>query len=235
MTRKPAQRLLLDALKAEGIIKQREDDLFTVRLRMVGGRLEARFLSVLGDLAERYGSGHVHLTTRQGMEVPNVRLGDLDAVRSALAQAGLELAAPGNRVRNIVACPGASCRNSLIDSQAIAQMLDERVGRRDGLPHKCKIAITGCPNRCANTLSNDIGIMGVARGKCALFVGGKLGTRPRQADRLPFTVAEDSDLCGVVAAVIDWYAAHGETRERLAATLDRIGLEPLADAVGPPA
>ena len=174
------------------------------------------------------GSGHVHLTTRQGVEVPNVRLGDLDAVRGALAHAGLELAAPGNRVRNIVACPGASCRNSLIDSQAIAQRLD-------GLPHKCKIAITGCPNRCANTLANDIGIMGVARGKCAFFVGGKLGKRPRQADRLPFTVADDSDLCGVVAAVIGWYAAHGETRERLAATLDRIGLEPLADAVGPPA
>jgi len=235
MARKPDQRRLLEALKAEGIIKQREDDLFTVRLRMVGGRLEARFLSVLGELAERYGSGHVHLTSRQGVEIPNVRLGDLDAVRSALAHAGLELAAPGNRVRNIVACPGASCKNSLIDSQPIAQRLDEHVGRRDGLPHKCKIAIAGCPNRCGNTLSNDIGIMGVARGECALFVGGKMGKRPRQADRLPFTVADDGDLCRTVAAIVDWYAAHGETRERLAAVLDRIGLEPLLDAVGPPA
>ena len=221
----------LKELKAQGIIKQREDDKFTLRLRMVGGRLESRFLEVIGGVADRYGSGRLHLTSRQGVQIPDIALGDLDAARAALAGAGLELAAPGTRVRNIVACPGASCKNSLIDSQTIAQALDKRVGRRSGLPHKCKIAVTGCPNRCVNSLSNDIGIMGTGRGTCAVFVGGKLGKKPRVADELPVKVAEGDDLCRIVEATIDWYQANGETKERFGFTLDRLGIESLIQAL----
>ena len=221
----------IKALKAQGIIKQREDDKFTLRLRIVGGRLNACSLKVIENVAERYGSVHLHLTSRQGVEIPGIVLADLDAARTALADAGLELAAPGNRVRNIVACPGGSCKNSHIDAQAIAQELDKRVGRREGLPHKCKIAITGCPNSCVHTLCNDIGIVGSGRGTCAVFVGGKLGKKPRTADCLPAKVAEGEELYGLVESIIDWYEAHGETKERFGFTLDRLGTGSLVEAL----
>ena len=149
-------------MKSGGLMKQREPDLFSIRLRVVGGRMEAAQLAVLAELAERYGRGHVHLTTRQGAEIPFVHFQDIETVRAELARVGLEFGACGARVRTITACQGGSCLHGLIDPQALAKAIDARVYGRSGLPHKFKIAITGCPNACIKPQENDLGIMGVS-------------------------------------------------------------------------
>ena len=58
------ERYNLSALKKMGLIKQKEGDLFSVRVRVVGGSLSAEQLRALADLADQQGQGHVHLTTR---------------------------------------------------------------------------------------------------------------------------------------------------------------------------
>jgi dissimilatory sulfite reductase (desulfoviridin) alpha/beta subunit len=152
-------------------------------------------------------------------------------LRCALDEAGLKLAAAGRCVRGITACPGAACPRGLIDSQGLAQRLHTRIGDRDGLPHKFKIAISGCPNGCTKPRENDLGIMG--RGKTfAVFVGGKMGKQPRWADPLPLEIADEEGLFRVVDAVIDWYAAEGQPGERFGATIDRVGLECLVRRLG---
>ena len=153
----------LKALKAGGLIKQK-DGLFTVRLRVVGGRMEERGLAALALVARKYGRGYVHLTTRQGVEIPYVRLEDAGALRADLAAGGLEVGVCGASVRTITACQGAAiCAHGLIDTQALAMKIDKIFYGRGGLPHKFKIAITGCPNACIKPLENDLGIMGLAR------------------------------------------------------------------------
>lgn len=213
-------------LKASGIIPQKDPDLYTVRIQVVGGHLESAQLSALAAISEKYGQGQVHLTTRQGVEIPGVHQRNLEALRRDLAGAGLRPAPGGNRVRGIVACPGGHCRCGLIDPQALAKKLGEYLGSRDGLPHKFKISITGCPNSCAKPQENDLGIMGTKDG-LAVFVGGKVGKRPRWADRLPILVADDEALLRVANAIIDWYIANGAPKERLGATIDRVGRESL--------
>jgi len=153
----------VNTLKAGGLMKQKEPDLFSVRLRVVGGRMEAAHLEALAQLSEKYARGHVHLTMRQGVEIPYVHFSDIENLRKELARAGLEFGACGPRVRTITACQGALCSHGLIDSQSLAREIDERLYGRSGLPHKFKIGIAGCLNACTKPQENDLGIMGIVR------------------------------------------------------------------------
>lgn len=277
------------AIKANGLMEQKEPDLFSVRVRIVGGRVEAEHLAALAQIARSLGSGHIHLTTRQGLEIPNVHLHNVERLRAALADVGMEFSTAGPRVRTITACQGGSCIHGLIDPQGLARKIDALVAGRSGLPHKFKIGIAGCPNACTKPIENDLGIMGVAGktlrddlcnrcGACvqackapgaleicgdrlvchenvctqcggcvaacpfdawelsgamyAVFVGGKMGKRPRLADRLPRDVNGEENLLRTVERTIDWYAQNGERGERFGSTLDRIGLASLADCLG---
>lgn len=281
----------IKALKAGGLAKQKEPNLFSVRLRVVGGRIEAAQLKILAEIAERFGRGHLHLTTRQGVEIPYVHFQDIERLREELAGAGLEFGACGARVRTITACQGASCSLGLIDSQALAGRIDERVFGRSGLPHKFKIGITGCPNACIKPQENDLGVMGIILkvfrqdlcnycglcvhacpvlgalkiedeqllyweevcvycGACiaacpndaweqvgtsyTLFVGGKMGKRPRLGDRLPVEIRDQEHLLHIVDKTIEWYANHGQEGERFGDTLDRVGVEGLVASLTAP-
>jgi dissimilatory sulfite reductase (desulfoviridin) alpha/beta subunit len=220
----------LQSLKAQAMMAEKGKERFSVRLSVTGGRLETRQLNTIADLAQRFGDGTVHLTTRQGVEIPHVPYENLTPLRTALDAAGLKLAAAGKCVRGIVACPGSSCVYGLIDSQSLAQKLHARVGSRNALPHKFKIAIAGCPNGCTKPKENDLGVQGRAGG-FTVFVGGKMGKHPRWADVLPLQIQEEVQLFGVFDHVIDWYAAEGKPGERFGATIDRIGIEQLVQSI----
>ena len=62
-----------------------------VRLRVPGGHLEARHLAVIQSIAGKFGNGTVHLTTRQGFEIPGVKLADMQEVKILLAEIKSEL------------------------------------------------------------------------------------------------------------------------------------------------
>jgi dissimilatory sulfite reductase (desulfoviridin) alpha/beta subunit len=216
----------LQALKAQAMIPEKGGEQFSIRLGVVGGHMDAAQLHAVASLAERFGDGSVHFTTRQGVEIPHVSFENLNPLRAALEGAGLRLAATGRCVRSIVACPGSYCVHGAIDSQGLAKMLYARVGSRKELPHKFKIGIAGCLNGCTKPNENDLGIMGRAKG-FTVFVGGKMGKHPRWADILPLDITSEDLLFKVVESVIDWFAAEGTPGERFGSTIDRVGLDKL--------
>lgn len=131
-----------------------------MRLHTVGGQLTAKQLKKVYEIAEKYGKGYIHLTARQGVEIPFIHLQDIDAVRAELREGGIEQGACGPRVRTVTACQGSAiCPSGLIETQKLAEKLDAHYFRRD-LPHKFKISITGCHNNCLKTEENDLGIKG---------------------------------------------------------------------------
>lgn len=154
------KRVDYESLKTGGFMRQHQKDLFSYRLRITGGRVEAGQLRALAGAADKYGDGHIHLTTRQGIEIPFVHLDDVENIRDDLAEAGLRKGTCGPRVRGIVACQGNTvCPRGLINPQDIAQKLDEKYFAME-VPHKFKIGVTGCPASCAKPQENDFGIMG---------------------------------------------------------------------------
>jgi dissimilatory sulfite reductase (desulfoviridin) alpha/beta subunit len=148
------------ALKAGGFMRQKQKDTFSLRLRVVGGTVTAEQLQAITAVATQYGQGYVHLTSRQGVEIPFIQLKDIDAVKAALAEGGVSPGVCGPRVRTVTACQGGRCCPSgCIDALEIAEALDERYFGRE-LPHKFKFGVTGCQNNCLKAEENDFGVKG---------------------------------------------------------------------------
>lgn len=148
------------ALKKGGFMRQKQKNCFSLRLRVVGGHVTAEQLAKIAEVSEKYGEGYVHLTSRQGIEIPYIRLDEIEEVKEALAEGDAEPGVCGPRVRTITACQGAAiCPSGCIDTYALARELDERYFGRE-LPHKFKFGVTGCQNNCLKAEENDVGIKG---------------------------------------------------------------------------
>src|SRR5512147_432658 len=116
----------LKNLKAGGFIKERGKDLFTVRLRVPGGRMTVPRLKKIAATAEKYGGEFVHLSVRQSIELININFKDFDAVVADLGEGGQRVASCGARVRVPTACGGCEYNpNGLVDTQAAALLVDQ--------------------------------------------------------------------------------------------------------------
>ena len=141
-------------------MKQKQKGYGSLRLQVVGGNLTAENIRTVSEVAEKYGKGYVHMTSRQGIEIPFIRVEDLAEVKEALLKGGVKTGVCGPRVRTITACQGSEiCPSGCIDTYTLAKELDERYFGRE-LPHKFKFGVTGCQNNCLKAEENDVGIKG---------------------------------------------------------------------------
>lgn len=147
-------------LKKGGFMRQKQKNNFSLRLQVVGGYLTAENLKKVAEVAEKYGDGHVHLTSRQSVEIPFIKLEDVEIVKDELAKGGCKPGVCGPRVRTVTACQGSEvCPSGNIDTYDIAKKLNERYFGKE-LPHKFKFGVTGCQNNCLKAEENDVGIKG---------------------------------------------------------------------------
>jgi len=147
-------------LKKAGMIPQTTPGLFAARLHVTGGNLGTKQLDAIREAADRFARGRVHLTIRQGVEIPDVPPGSLAALKEALAPAGLAVGGAGPTVRTVTACPGCrTCCRGVIDSPSAAAAIDRELYGKPA-PHKFKIGVSGCPNNCIKAEENDAGIKG---------------------------------------------------------------------------
>ena len=148
------------ALKKGGFMRQKQKGYFSLRLAVVGGNLTAENIKTVAEVAEKYGHGYVHMTSRQGIEIPFISFDDIETVREELAKGGVKPGVCGPRVRTITACQGSEiCPSGCIDTYGLAKEFDERYFGRE-LPHKFKFGVTGCQNNCLKTEENDLGVKG---------------------------------------------------------------------------
>ncbi len=126
-------------LKKGGFMRQKQKNNFSLRLRVVGGNLTAKQLAKIAEVAENFGDGYVHLTSRQSVEIPFIKLDDVENVKAALAEGDVEPGVCGPRVRTITACQGqAICPSGCIYTYALEKELDDgqilSVKMNDGEP-----------------------------------------------------------------------------------------------------
>lgn len=149
-----------NALRSGGFIKQRQKDLFTVRLQCPGGRIPVKKLDKICQVAKKYGGEYVHLSFRQSLEIPYVNYRSFSSMIEELKEVDQSIASCGPRVRVPTACSGCEYNpNGLTDTQKMAQMVNERFfGTK--CHHKFKISFSGCPIDCARTNEMDLGFQG---------------------------------------------------------------------------
>ena len=161
-----AEKVDYAALKKGGFMRQKQKGCFSLRLAVVGGNLTAENIKTVAEVAEKYGHGYVHMTSRQGIEIPFIKVEDINEVKEELAKGGVGTGVCGPRVRTITACQGAAiCPSGCIDTYTLAKELDARYFGRE-LPHKFKFGVTGCQNNCLKAEENDVGIKGGMTVEC---------------------------------------------------------------------
>jgi len=185
-------------------------------------------LHSLADIVDKYASVG-HLSTAQSMIVVGIKEENYYLARQSIIDAGFQIRSIGRDVRQVKCCPGADFSPfGLQRTFPMATVLEETF-RGIPTPMKFKIGVSGCPNCCANTKMNDFGIHGMANG-WKIFVGGKMGNTPVIAQEIASSVPS-ADVPGYLAAVLRSYKELAESDERLARTIERIGLSAFSEHV----
>ncbi len=119
-------------LKKGGFMKQKQKGFGSLRIQVVGGNLTAENIKTVAEVADKYGRGYVHMTSRQGIEIPFINVDDLAEVKEALAKGGVNTGVCGPRVRTVTACQGSEiCPSGCIDTYTLAKELDARYFGRE--------------------------------------------------------------------------------------------------------
>lgn len=155
-------------LKKNAFRVSKERGIGASRIRVPGGYLNAEVLGMVQEIAQTYGNGYVHLTTRQGFEIEGIRLEDMDEINQKLQpiieKLEINQQEPGNGypasgTRNISACIGNNvCPFANYNTAKLAKRIEKEVFPND---LHFKIALTGCSNDCAKARMHDFGIIGM--------------------------------------------------------------------------
>lgn len=137
-----------------------------LRIRVPGGHLESKYFALIQEIADNYGEGYVHLTARQGFEVPGIDFEKIDEInkmiRPLIESLDLDIEVtdhgyPAAGTRNISACVGAKvCPFGNDDTTRIAKRIEKTIYPNN---FHFKVAVTGCPNDCIKAHMQDFGII----------------------------------------------------------------------------
>lgn len=95
------------------------------RVRAPGGRVTSRQWEALAHMAETFGDGHIHLTTRGNIQIRGISEGDMDAFAEACEAGGFLPSREHDKVRNIISSPMAHSRYAECDVPWIVAELDD--------------------------------------------------------------------------------------------------------------
>ncbi|WP_171064348.1 nitrite/sulfite reductase [Actinomadura soli] len=125
------------------------------------GRVSGEMLGVIGDLADRYGSGRVRTTIEQKMVILDVPEENTEALVAELAKHDLQVR-PSTFRRQTMACTGIEyCKLAIVDTkQRSMDLIDELEKRLPDFEQPLTINVNGCPNACARIQVADIGLKG---------------------------------------------------------------------------
>lgn len=223
-------RLSGDDLKSRrvpfGVYEQRTKGTYMVRVRCAAGAITPVQLRKAAHLAARYATGRLHVTTRQELQVHDVRLDDVPTIIRELATVGLSSrGGGGNTVRNVTASwdSGVAVGEVFDVAPAAVELTSRLIERGDSwlLPRKFKIAFSNSGQDNALASMNDVGFIARIRdGKRGykVYVAGGMGRMPQAAQLLHDFVPEQ-DVFEIAEAVKRLFSKRGNRRNRHSARL----------------
>jgi dissimilatory sulfite reductase (desulfoviridin) alpha/beta subunit len=208
---------------------------------MAHGVYHMEHLEKVIEIARKYARGFVHVTTRQGIEMPFIKYADIDEVERELKLAGIQIGTSGPRMRTTTCCPGNNwCKSGLIDTFSLYDRIENELGIRCAmdLPHKFKIAISGCPNTCTRQQQSEIGIHGSVDVSSSdkkigytVYLGGCGGRTPRIGFKLEKIYSEDGVLL-IIERVVSFFKQNAKPRQRLALLIEEMGRDEFCEKIG---
>ncbi len=207
--------------RAHGNIQK--DGSYSVVPRFFGGLVKPDELRAIADVADKFQAREVKVTGGQRIDLFGIAKEDLPAVWADLGQAGLVSGhAYGKALRTCKTCVGSEwCRFGTQDSTGLGVRLEEMTWG-SWMPHKFKMAVSGCPRNCAEATIKDFGVVCVESGY-ELHIGGNGGIKVRTTDIL-CKVDTEEEVLEHCAAFIQLYREEAHYLERTAPWVERVGL-----------
>jgi ferredoxin-nitrite reductase len=214
---------------------------YMCRLRMPNGILKHWQLSGLADLAERYGGGYSHVTTRANLQIREIQATHAVAMLEAIQDLGLCSRGSGaDNIRNVTGTPTAGIDpQELLDTRSYARawhyhILNDR--SLYGLPRKFNVAFDGAGTIPVLEDTNDIGFQAVAIKHgygvepgiwFRLALGGITGHKDFARDT--GVIVKPAEATKVADAIVRVFIDHGDrtnrNKARMKYVLDAMGFE----------
>jgi ferredoxin-nitrite reductase len=220
---------------------------YMLRLRIPNGILTDLQLAGLAGLAELYGGGYAHVTTRANIQIREIAPTNATAIVEAVQDLGLcSRGAGADNIRNVTGSATAGIDpQELYDTRPLARewhfhVLNDR--SLTGLPRKFNVAFDG--GGCIATLeeTNDIGFQAVRVGGGAgvepgvwfrVVIGGITGHRDLARD--VGVVCRPEECATIADAIVRVFVDGGDRTDRAKArlkyVLDGWGMEKFLAAV----
>ena len=201
-----------------------KDGTYSVVPRMWGGVTTPNELRAIADAADKYSARMVKVTGGQRLDLFGIKKQDLPAIWADLNAAGMVSGhAYGKALRTVKTCVGSEwCRFGTQDSTGLGIKL-EHMTWGSWMPHKFKIAVSGCPRNCAEATIKDFGVICVDSGY-ELLIGGNGGIHLRGTDLL-CKVTSEEEAMEYCAAFIQMYREEARYLDRTAPWVERVGLD----------
>ena len=208
---------------AHGVYEQRQPDTYMIRIRCAANGITPEQLRKASEVGEEYGSGEVHFTTRQEIQIHDVTVDNIMTVLRELKTVGLSSrGGGGNTIRNILTPPDSGIsKTQVFDVDPYAVALTTRmISEEDSwnMPRKFKINFSHSPADQSYVQATCLGLIAkIQDGQkgFAVYCGGGLGLRPMVGECI-FEFLPDWQLYHVVKAMKTFFDKHGNRRKRTA-------------------
>jgi len=174
----------------------------------------------------------IRLTSHQSILFGDIQPQDRSRLESTLRSHGVKLTEEISTVRRwSMACVAwPTCGLSITESEralpGLVDQIEVELARLGLANEKFTIRMTGCPNGCARPYNCDIGLVGKARGKYTVLLGGRL-----LGDRLNFVYKDmipEEDVAATLAPVFAYFKQSRDAGETLGDFCLRKGADDLA-------
>lgn len=197
-----------------------KDGTYSVVPRMYGGVTSPKELRKIADIAEKYNVPLVKVTGGQRLDLLGVKKEDLPKMWAELDMPSGY--AYGKTTRTVKTCVGNSfCRFGTQNSIEMGIQLEKKFERLPA-PAKIKMAVSGCPRNCAESLIKDVGVVAIDGG-WELFVGGNGGVHLRGGELL-CKVRTSEEVIEWTGAFLQYYREDANYGERTSNWVERVGL-----------
>jgi sulfite reductase (ferredoxin) len=222
---------------ARGVYGQRQPGVQMVRIKLPFGKVTFKQLLKIADISDEYGSGNLHLTTRQDIQIHYVSLDRTPQLWADLERDDITLReACGNTVRNVTSSPTSGVDpQEPFDVSPYAQATFEYFLRNpicQDMGRKFKIAFSSSDADTAFAYIHDVGLIPKLKENgergFKVLLGGGLGAQPLLASAVEDFLPEDQ-LIPYIEAIIRVFDRYGErnnrNKARMKYLIQKIGLD----------
>ena len=204
-----------------GIYEQRKNQHYMLRLRCAGGLVTPKQLSKIAFVGHQLSTSHLHVTTRQEIQIHNVDIEDAIPALKKLEKVGISSAGGGgNTVRNMMVDDrsGLTADEEFDVYPYVEELTSRLIAEKDSftMPRKYKVAIDTSVATANYSYIADLGLQARIkdgqRGFRVLIAGSAASNAHTGWEVFDFL--PEKDLYRAAKALKNWFHKYGNRRNR---------------------